>query len=152
MYDKAYTFKTANEVLKNEIIPKLTDGIAKEQAIALISVLKNLETNTVENLKPKEQINLLIKQTLKEYVQKLRKDSTSFSSAGCVGQLEEGLKEAESIENVTEKWKRLNELQCQLLRFLYKERSNNSTIEQLYINPLRKLIREQLNLEMALVR
>lgn len=152
MYDKTYTFKTAIEALKNEIIPKLTDGIAKEQAIALISVLKNLETNTIENLKQKEQIIILIKQTLTEYVQKLQTDSKNFATGGCVGLLEEGLIEAENIEHVTEKWKRLNGLQCQLLRFLYKEGSNNSTIEHLYINPLRKKIREQLNLEMALVR
>jgi hypothetical protein len=152
MYDKSYTFKTANDVLKAVIIPNLTDGIAKEQAIALVSVLKNLETNTVENIKPKEQILILIKQTLKEYVQKIRSDFKNFSADGWGVQIEEAINEVEIIENVTEKWKQLNELQCQLLRFLYKERLNNSTIEQLYINPLRKKIREQLNLEMELVR
>ena len=139
-------------MLKKEIIPKLIDGIAKEQAIALISVLKNLETNTVENLKPKEQINKLVIQTIEENVLKLRNDYETPSCKGLVVRLEAGLKEAEAIGNVTEKWKQLNELQCQLLRFLYKETLNNSAIEQVYINPLRKKIREQLNLEMALVR
>ena len=152
MYDKGYTYKTVNEVLKNEIIPKLTDGIAKEQAIALISVLKNLETNTVENLKPKEQLILLIKQTLKEYGEKLGIDKENFSTFRHVGLLEEGMREAEKVEGITEKWKLLNYLQCQLLRFLYKESSNNPMIESLYITPLRKKIREQLNIEIALVR
>ena len=152
MYDRSYTFKTANEVLKNEIIPNITDGIAKEQAIALIAVLKNLETNTVENIKPKEQIIILMKQSLTVYIQKLQSASNHFPTAELVRGIEEGMQMAEDSEDATEKWKVLNEVQCQLLRFLYKEKLNNPEIDHLYITPLRKKIREQLNLEIALVR
>ncbi|WP_174733056.1 hypothetical protein [Mesobacillus harenae] len=152
MYDKAFTVKTANQVLKDVIIPNLTDGVAKEQAIALISVLKNLEKNTSENTKPKEQIINLMERTLLDYAGQIKKNPNVFRDAVWADQLEEAIKQTEIIEGVTEKWKNYNDLQCQLLYFLYKESLNNPTIEQKYIAPLRKQIREQLNIEIALVR
>lgn len=152
MYDKAFTVKTANQVLKNIIIPNLTDGVAKEQAIALISVLKNLEKNTIENTKPKEQITILMEQTLLDYAGQLKKDPSVLTGADWADQLEEAMKKIKKVENVNDKWKQYNDLQCQLFRLLYKERMNNPTIEEKFIVPLRKRIRDQLNIEIALVR
>ncbi|MCH6263964.1 hypothetical protein [Neobacillus citreus] len=150
MFDKSFTLKTANDVIKDVIIPNLTSGMAKEQAIALLSVLKNVDTNTIENTKPKEQSITLINQTVEEFLQAIRSDSSS--AFNWVEELDSALEETVFIEDVTEKWKQLNEIQCRLLRFLYKENAANRAIESKYIFPLRKRIREQLTIEMALVR
>lgn len=150
MFDKSFTLKTANDVIKDVIIPNLTSGMAKEQAIALLSVLKNVDTNTIENTKPKEQLITLINQTVEEFLQAIRSDSSS--AFNWVEELDSALEETVFIEDVTENWKQLNEIQCRLLRFLYKENAANRAIESKYIFPLRKRIREQLTIEMALVR
>jgi hypothetical protein len=152
MLDKTLAFKTANQVLKEIIIPELPDGVAKEQAIALISVLKNVEMWTVENIDPKEKLVNRIIDSLEEQLQKVEYDSENFSSPEWRTKLEESFKKTESLEDVTEKWKGLNELQCRLIHHLYQESVNNPSIEDLYIKPLRERIREQLNIEMALVR
>lgn len=152
MLDKTLAFKTANQALKEIIIPQLQDGVAKEQAIALISVLKNIEMWTVENISPKEQLVNRIIDSLEDQLQKLEHDSENFSTLEWRTRLEKSYKEIESIENVTEKWKQLNELQCRLIQHLYQEKAKNPFIEELYILPLREKIREQLNIEMALVR
>ncbi|WP_423802104.1 hypothetical protein [Neobacillus sp. SAB-20_R2A] len=152
MFDKSFTLKTANDVIKDVIIPNLTSGMAKEQAIALLSVLKNVDTNTIENTKPKEQLITLINQTVEEFLQAIRSDSRETSAFNWVEELDSALEETVFIEDVTEKWKQLNEIQCRLLRFLYKENAANRAIESKYIFPLRKRIREQLTIEMALVR
>ena len=152
MLDKTLTIQTANRVLKEIIIPQLQDGVAKEQAIALISVLKNLDKCTVENTGPKEQLIQKIKDSIEDQLRRLKQDSLNFSSFEWNSQLEQSLMETETIQDITEKWKRLNELQCFLIQFLYKESVKNPKIEECYIQPLRKEIREQLNIEMALVR
>ncbi|WP_462413708.1 hypothetical protein [Neobacillus sp. Marseille-QA0830] len=149
MFDKSFMLKTANEVIKDVIIPHLANDMAKEQAIALLSVLKNIDTHTVENQQPKEQLNQLITQTIHELLQKIRMAHFTFH---WVEELETALEETASIVDVTVKWKQLNEIQCQLLRFLYKESTVNPEMEEQCIFPLRKMLREQLKFEMALVR
>ncbi|MEB1806974.1 MAG: hypothetical protein LPK26_06700 [Bacillaceae bacterium] len=152
MLDKSYMFKTTTEILKEVIIPNINNSMAKEQAIALISVLKNLDMQTSQNLSPKEQLNSLIQETLHEYILKLKKDPINFQTDGLAEQLLEELKETELIEDITTKWSQLNELQCKLIRALYKENTVNGHVESMYILPLRQKLREQLNIEMALVR
>lgn len=152
MFDKSFMFKTASEVIKDEIIPYLENDMAKEQAIALLSILKNIDTHSVENHRPKEQINQLIIQTINEILEKIRMNPKDRSAFNWVEKLETALEETASIEDVTVQWKQLNEIQCQLFRFLYKERAKNPEMEEHYITPLRKRVREQLTIEMALVR
>ncbi|WP_077213318.1 hypothetical protein [Bacillus dakarensis] len=152
MLDKKLTFKTANQALKEIIIPELEDGVAKEQAIALISVLKNLDMWTVENISPKEQLIAKIQENLEEQFQKLEQDSGQFSSLDWKGSLEKSYKNTEGLVDVTEKWKVLNDIQCQLIQQLYKENDRNPEIQESYITPLREKVREQLNIEMSLVR
>jgi hypothetical protein len=152
MFNKSFTIKTANEVIKDVIIPNLSNDMAKEQAIALLAVLKNLDTNTVENNRPKEQLNLLIKQSINEILWIIQEDYEDRTTFTWVEELWTAVLEDDATDDVTEKWKRLNEVQCRLLRFLYKESAANPEIESKYIYLLRKRIREQLNIEMSLVR
>jgi hypothetical protein len=152
MIDKTLAFKTANQVIKELIIPGLQDGVAKEQGIALISFLRNLEMWTVENNSPKEQLITLIKNSFEHHLQNLNQDSENFSSLERLSELKEAYQKTEGILDVAVKWKRLNELQCKLIQLLYEERAKNPRIQELYIFPLREQIREQLNIEMSLVR
>ncbi|WP_078428089.1 hypothetical protein [Alkalihalobacterium alkalinitrilicum] len=153
MLDKSFTIRTINEVLKENIIPHINNSMAKEQAIALISVLKNVDMQTEQNFSAQEQITVLTEQTLNEYIIKIQNDRSNFNTCvDWVNRILIELNEVVEIGDITEKWSRLNDLQCQLIRFLYKENAINNNIEQLYILPLRKKLRKQLNIEMDLVR
>ncbi|WP_216830713.1 hypothetical protein [Alkalihalobacterium elongatum] len=152
MLDKSYTFKTTTEVLKEVIIPHINNSMAKEQAIALISVLKNLDMQTIENLSPKAQLNLLISETIHDFIGRIQADEGLFRYDRIVDQLMDDLNEVNLIEDTNTKWSRLNELQCTLIQALYKESLNNTNVERYYITPLRQKLREQLNIEIALVR
>jgi hypothetical protein len=149
MFNKSFAIKTVNEVIIDVIIPNLSNDMAKEQAIAMLAVLKNLDTNTVENTKPKEQLNLLIKESLNEIFLKIQEDDAVFT---WVEELLTAMEDTDFNEDVTEKWKELNEIQCRLLTFLYKECAVHPGVEAQYIHPFRKKLREQLTIEMALVR
>jgi hypothetical protein len=152
MFNKSFTIKTVNEVIKDVIIPNLSNDMAKEQAIAMLAVLKNLDTNTLENTKPKEQLTVLIKQSINEILWIIQEDYEDRATFTWAEELWNAVLENDTTDDVSEKWKRLNEVQCRLLRFLYMESAANPEVESKYIYPLRKRIREQLTIEMVLVR
>ncbi|WP_209124536.1 hypothetical protein [Alkalihalobacillus sp. BA299] len=152
MLDKSLTIRTVNDVLKEVIIPNINNSMAKEQAIAIISVLKNVDMHSVQNVGPKKQLVEHIQETLNEMILKIINDKLSSRMESIVGQFKDELIKIERFDDVTEKCNRLNELQCNLIRSLYEESTYNTEVEKLYILPLRKKFREQLMIEMALVR
>ncbi|MEH7112497.1 hypothetical protein V7124_08940 [Neobacillus niacini] len=152
MLNKTLVIHTVNHVLKESIVPQLQDGVAKEQAIALISVLKNLDMLTVENTSPKEKLIVLITDSIDQQLRKLISDSKFSLHLESLSKIEGDLKKAENISDVEEKWKQLNEIQCKLIQFLYKERVKNPQVDETYIYPIREQIRKQLNIEMSMVR
>lgn len=153
MFDKSYSLKTANEILKEVIIPELPEGMGKEQAIALISVLKNIDMWTKDNLEPRKVLIEKINSGMNSIVAKIQND---HPSPGLVKAAESLLQELKGInetnDEMDEKWKKANGIQCELIRLLYKESMSNPNIEELYIKPLRRNIREQLDFEMKFVR
>lgn len=152
MLDKTFVFKKIDEVLKEHIIPDLRDEVAKEQAIALISVLRNLDATTLENESTDQQVLNALEQSFNDQFEKLREDLQNFSNLDAIQEIEKAFKELENIKSTKEKIRQLNQLQCDLIQFFYAELKNNPEIEQLYINPLRVQLRKQLNIELAVVR
>lgn len=152
MLDKTFVFKKIDEVLKEHIIPDLRDEVAKEQAIALISVLRNLDATTLENESTDQQVLNALEQSFNDQFEKLREDAQNFSNLDAIQEIEKAFKELENIKSTKEKIRQLNQLQCDLIQFFYAELKNNPEIEQLYINPLRVQLRKQLNIELAVVR
>lgn len=149
MFDKEYTINLINEVIKNDIIPSLNNDVAKEQAIAMISVLKNVNANTVQNVEPYEKVNELLDDELTLLCQKILKDRQLKHTAlhQNIIELQKSLAEIKAFQDTTNRWKALNELTSRFIKCLYEEHEAAGE----YISQVRKLLRQQLNIEMTLV-
>ncbi|PWA09435.1 hypothetical protein DCC39_13125 [Pueribacillus theae] len=149
MFDKEYTIHLVNQVIKNEIIPSLNNGMAREQAIAMISVLKNVNANTRQNLDPyKEVIDLFVKE-LDVLFERVSQDN-SLQDTNLNRKVKEFQNQLNSIkanQEIKETWEELNGLTSKFITCLYEDHSRTSG----YISAVRKLMRKQLNIEMALV-
>lgn len=144
MFSKSYTLQLVNRVIKEDIIPYLTTSVAKEQAIAMISVLKNVELNTEQNLKPYAEVNQLLEQGLSRILEKIEKSNPEEIQ---VRSYRTSLRQIESILDIKEKWEQLNSLFSKLIKQLYQSPSNTENL----IEECRNLMRKQLNIEMKLV-
>jgi len=146
MFDKSYTLQLVNKVLKEDIIPSLDSSVAKEQAIAMVSVLKNVDLNSEQNLKPFIEVNEL----LDDELTKLLDSINGGFSPGMISQIENHkieLQKIKLIDDVKDKWEGLNKLLSKLLKSLYQQPKNAQT----YIEECRIIMRKQLDIEMQLV-
>ena len=148
MIKKDVTFRTASKMIKEVMIPNLEGGVAKEQAIALLSVLKNLDQWTVEKISPREELASHILNGLEELAERAGNRDDVNLGAG----LRERINGVRSIADPVDRWKQANALQCRLISKLYEEMELNPRAEEQYLAPLRRRMREQLNMELALVR
>ncbi len=128
-----------NEVLKRDILPNLTDDMAKEQTVAILSLLKNLDANTVQNEEPFKQVNSLLLKELKELLNKLIQ--VSFNP-----KIQAFCEEFSSINKLEQaersRWETLNRLFSTIIQFIYQNSEYHS-----YIPEVRKIIRQQLEIE-----
>ena len=146
MFDKSYTLQLINNVLKKDIIPSLDSSVAKEQAIAMVSVLKNVDLNSEQNLKPYIEVNELLDDELTKLLDSISSGlSTDISSQ--IENYKIGLQQIKMIDDVKDKWEGLNSLLSKLLKLLYQEPENT----KFYIEKCRILLRKQLDIEMRLV-
>ncbi|MFC4024041.1 hypothetical protein ACFOUV_09565 [Oceanobacillus longus] len=145
MFDKSYTIKLVNKVLKEDIIPSLDSGVAKEQAIAMVSVLKNVDLNSEQNLKPYIEVNGLLDDELTKLLASI---SVKFST-DVISQIENHKIELQKIKKMNDemnKWEGLNSLLSNLLKSLYQEPKSTQSIEE-----CRMIMRKQLDIEIQLV-
>ncbi|WP_156289671.1 hypothetical protein [Oceanobacillus salinisoli] len=145
MFDKDYTIKLISQVIKEEIIPSIDNSVVREQAIAMVSVLKNVNLNTLQNLNPYEEVNELLGKELSLLLEKVRKQEKSESEL--MKEYEIQLAEIEKIQNVKQKWAELNSLFSKIIKSLYHSEEN---VEE-DIQECRRILRKQLNIEIKLV-
>lgn len=146
MFDKSYTLQLVNRVIKEDIIPSLNSSVAKEQAIAMISVLKNVELNTEQNVKPYIEVNNLLEKDLTRILESIQKNAVDNIS-NYIQSYQIQLQQTSSIKDVKEKWEELNSLLSRLIKQLYQHPKENKA----FIEEVRILLRKQLEIEMRLV-
>jgi hypothetical protein len=149
MFDKEFTLNRLTEVIKRDIIPHLTNDYSKEQAIAMISVLKNVNLNTVQNYLPFQLVNELLFGELNNQLSKMAED---VAVIGCdltekVKKLQFQLQLIDSETEIKTKWEKLNELFSGLITMAYQNEAELSE----YIQHFRTVIRKQIDIEMELV-
>lgn len=150
MYDKDYVIGTVIHVLKEKIIPHLSNHVAKEQAIAMISVLKNLNAHTEVNVQWLHDQTEVITQKLTELANDLETDP-EIGKRVEIKQWIDRLRKQVSIvrtgdQDGAEPWYGLNQLACDLLHLLYCLPN-----EEVYLERLREVMRQLLNREMSRV-
>ncbi|RLL46839.1 hypothetical protein D8M04_06470 [Oceanobacillus piezotolerans] len=145
MFDKSYTLQLVNKVIKEEIIPSLNSSVAKEQAIAMISVLKSVDVNSEQNLKPYIEVNELLQTELTRILDSIEKSINGIS--GNIQRYQIQLEQVKTIKNVKKKWEKLNNLLSEFITELYQMPENTQT----FIDECRTLLRKQLDIEMSLV-
>jgi len=151
MFDKSYVISMMIDMLKQEIIPDLKSSAAKEQVIAIISVLKNLNANTVVNQDRYETVNLLIVDGVTQIANDIGKDSNLFGtnlSKWAKNLPEEMVYLKSAVKTPFEQWEELNQVLCKLIELLYVEEFIK--IEG-YMDRARNLLREQLQNEIKSV-
>ena len=155
IYDKSVVFSRIIETIKQEILPDLTSSVAKEQGIAMISVLKNLDANMIVNTEHYQQENIEVKKNLIELASDILQEP-QFKTSSLVNWAKNALKKLETTKTEStdpiQLWKELNHEECKLIQLLYQDDSDglNSAREE-YLGRARKLIRRQLEIEMAIV-
>ncbi|WP_342431386.1 hypothetical protein [Neobacillus sp. FSL H8-0543] len=146
MLDKSNTLQAISLVLKRDILPNLTNDVAKEQTIAILSLLKNIDATTVPNDEPFKAVNSLLLAELEVSLEEM-KQLTSLTLNDQLTKFEKGLKKlAKQKEKEREKWESLNSLFSEMIKFAYQ----NSELHP-FIDEFRKTMRKQLEIEMKTV-
>ena len=149
MFDKEYTLTLVNRVIKEEIIPSLTDDVAKEQAIAMVSVLKNVNLNTTQNQKIYKEVNQLLFRQLTNILNKMEKDEIIHQCGYLkrVKKLQNQLQKLQSEVDPKFKWEEHNKLFSELIKCMYQQADRLDH----YIRALRQIMRNQLTIEIQYV-
>jgi len=146
MLDKSNTLHVISLVLKRDILPNLNDDVAKEQTIAILSLLKNIDATTVPNDEPFKSVNFLLLTELEVSLEKM-KQQISLTLNRQLENFEKGLKTLAKQEmSEREKWESLNILFSEMIQFVYQ----NSELHP-FIDEFRNTMRKQLNIEMKTV-
>ena len=128
MLDKSYTFQAISLVLKRDILPNLTNDMAKEQTIAILSLLKNLDANSVPNEEPYKSVNALLFEELTDSLEKMCHAST-IKHKDKLAMFQENLVTiAKEQQSERQKWEVQNQLFAELIQFAYK----NSEFQPVY--------------------
>jgi hypothetical protein len=146
MLDKSIAFQTISLVLKQDILPHLSNEMAREQVIAMLSLLKNLDANTVPNDEVYRRVNLLLFEELEVILEKINNEPTTDIPRALNTLLENliSLSQQKQIERKT--WELLNELFSEVIQIVYQ----NDSLQQ-FIPDIRKTMRKQLNIELKSV-
>ncbi|OLS36170.1 hypothetical protein [Bacillus sp. MRMR6] len=148
MLDKSIAFQTISLVLKQDILPNLSSEMAREQVIAMLSLLKNLDANTVPNDEVYRRVNLLLFEELEVILGKVNNRTVTDIRSPFDTLLEKLISLARKSKNESERmtWESLNELFSEVIQIVYQ---NDSL--QPFIPDIRKTMRKQLNIEIKLV-
>jgi GTPase involved in cell partitioning and DNA repair len=146
MLDKSNTLKAISLVLKRDILPNLNNDVAKEQTIAILALLKNIDATTLPNDEPFKSVNSLLLAELEVSLETM-KQQNSFIVNDKLTMFQQELKTLAKQEiKEREKWESLNSLFSEMIQFAYQ----NSELHP-FIDELRKIMRKQLNIEMKTV-
>src|SRR5690606_30993599 len=116
---------------------------------AMISVLKNVNANTRQNLDPYKEVNDLFVKELDVLFERVLQDS-SLKDTNLYREVKEfqnRLKSLKANQDIKKTWEELNGLTSKFITCLYEDHSRTSD----YISAVRNLMRKQLDIEIALV-
>jgi hypothetical protein len=147
MLDKSNTIQSISIVLKRDILPNLTNDMAREQTIAILSLLKNLDANTVPNEEPYKSVNTLLLTELEESIERM-KALTTITTFDSLTKYENQRKNlaANKQQSEREKWEELNSLFSRMIKIVYQ----NTELHP-FIDEFRRTMRKQLDIEMKMV-
>jgi hypothetical protein len=147
MLDKSNTIQSISLVIKRDILPNLSNEMAREQTIAILSLLKNLDANTVPNEEPYKSVNTLLLTELEESIAKM-KPLTTLTTFDTLTKYENKRKNlaASKQQSEREKWEELNSLFSKMIKFVYQ----NTELHP-FIDEFRQTMRKQLDIEMKMV-
>jgi hypothetical protein len=146
MLDKSNALQAISFVLKRDILPNLNNDVAKEQTIAILSLLKNIDATTLPNDEPFKSVNSLLLAELEVSLEKM-KQQTSYTVNDYLIVFERRLKNLAKQElEEREKWESLNSLFAEMIQFVYQKSELHP-----FIDEFRKIMRKQLNIEMKTV-
>jgi hypothetical protein len=146
MLDKSKALKAISFVLKRDILPNLNNDVAKEQTIAILSLLKNIDATTLPNDEPFKSVNSLLLAELEVSLEKM-KQQTSYTVNDYLTMFERRLKDLAKQElEEREKWESLNSLFAEMIQFVYQKSELHPFIDEFRIT-----MRKQLNIEMKTV-
>ena len=146
MLDKSYTFQAIIQVLKNDILPFITNDVAKEQAVALLSLLKNLDANTIQNEGIFKKVNSHLLEQLEISFYRLNELTAGSFKADLVKFQENLTSILQKSQSERYKWESLNQLFSEFIQFVYQNPELNY-----YIDDLRKIVRNQIDMELIIV-
>jgi hypothetical protein len=147
MLDKSNTIQSISLVIKRDILPNLSNEMAREQTIAILSLLKNLDANTVPNEEPYKSVNTLLLTELEESIAKMKPLTTltTFDTLTKYENIRKNLA-ASKQQSEREKWEELNSLFSKMIKFVYQ----NTELHP-FIDEFRQTMRKQLDIEMKMV-
>ncbi|MEW9050607.1 MAG: hypothetical protein AB2392_05580 [Neobacillus sp.] len=143
MLDKSTAFQTIHLVLKQDILPHLSNEMAKEQVIAMLSVLKNLDANTIQTDEVYRRVNLLLFKELKEILERIT--ATDIRSP-LHTMLEYLISLSQKKQSERKTWESLNKLFSEVTQVIYQNDSLHT-----FIPDIRKTMRKQLDIEIKSV-
>jgi hypothetical protein len=146
MLDKTYTFQVIRQVLRRDILPYLTNDMAKEQAVAILSLLKNLDANTIQNDEPFKSVNSLLFRDLEVSLVKMNEHASLILKDRLLKFKEDLAALAKQQQSDRNTWEALNELFCELIHFVYQNHEFYP-----FIVDLRKTMRKQIDIEIKTV-
>jgi hypothetical protein len=143
MLDKSTAFQTIHLVLKQDILPHLSNEMAKEQVIAMLSVLKNLDANTIQTDEVYRRVNLLLFKELEEILERIT--ATDIRSP-LHTMLENLISLSQKKQSERKTWELLNKLFSEVTQVIYQNDSLHT-----FIPDIRKTMRKQLDIEIKSV-
>jgi hypothetical protein len=154
MLPKQVVLAEIEKVIKDRILPDLVSSAAKEQAAALLAVLKNLDLNTRDAREPFRMVNNHTLQFLQQLPEQLLL-SQELESTALRRWLEDlpGQLSRVPYEDSVASYHCLNELLCQFIELLYlEEGGSDRKIKDDWIRSVRSLLRTQLDVELKYIR
>ncbi len=151
LYSKSFVLDQVVKVLKEVVIPECQTEKAREQAIAMVSVLKNLDSHTLDNHEVRKQENEELAGVLLEIAQEIQRDPrlARTSLHQWAEQLQDGYREQESnTSDDLARWNRLNQQLCELIQRLHADEGaadGRDATREKYLRRIRRLLRKQLD-------
>ena len=155
LYPKSFVLNRVVRVLKDVVIPELQSEKAREQAIAMISVLKNLDSRTSENDEMRARENAEVGRFLAEIARDIQVDPRFARTS--LGRWAEQLppdvdrEQEEAATDVLARRNHLNQLLCDLIRLLHADQGTGDGLEaarEELLRRVRKVLRGQLDRQM----
>jgi hypothetical protein len=152
LYQKSYVLNQVMRILKEVVIPELRTEKAREQAIAMVAVLKNLDSHTSDNHDWLEKENEEMARALLEIAYDIQKEPrlSLTSLHKWAEQLPRDVYRSQTAaaEDELSRWHLFNQLLCDLVCLLYAEQGKGDGLDEMrkkYLDWVRSLLRKQVN-------